>query len=122
MPHCGINLSTQWGGNGRRAFVTSQPLPPETCQTMTEVRAGVDAIDMQILALIETRFAYMRAAARIKEQRATVRDEARKAQVIDNVRRQARAANLPAEELAELWNRLVEASIAYEFEEWDRTR
>ncbi len=95
---------------------------PNDCTTMTEVRAGVDATDREIMALLDRRFGYMRAAARIKESRDTVRDEARKAEVIANARADAQARGLPADELATIWDRLVEASIAYELIEWDRIK
>lgn len=95
---------------------------PGDCQTMQHVRAGVDETDRQLLALLETRFGYMRAAARIKQNRDAVRDEGRKAAVIDSARTMAAEAGLPADAVAEIWDRLVEASIAYEFEEWDRLR
>ena len=90
------------------------------CTTMAEVRAGVDQIDRDLVALLARRFAYMDAAARIKPTREAVRDEARKAQVIANVRAMARDAGLPEAPLAALWDALVEASIAHEFEEYDR--
>ena len=95
---------------------------PDACADMREVRAGVDAIDRELMALIDRRFAYMRAAARIKQARDTVRDEARKAEVIANARADAEARGLPAAELAAVWDRLVESSIAYELVEWDRLR
>ena len=87
---------------------------------MAQVRAGVDQVDRELVAALARRFAYMDAAARIKPSREAVRDEARKAQVIANVRALARDAGLPEESLAALWDRLVEASIAYEFEAYDR--
>ena len=96
------------------------PLAGPDCTTMAEVRAGVDQVDRELVALLARRFAYMDAAARIKTKRDAVRDEARKAEVIANVRAQARAAGLPEAPLAALWDRLVEASIAYEFEAFDR--
>lgn len=89
------------------------------CTTMAEIRAGVDQVDRELVALLARRFAYMDAAARIKPTRDAVRDEARKRQVIANVRDHARAAGLPEAALAELWDRLVEASIAYEFDRYD---
>jgi|TARA_Y100000815_G_scaffold120924_1_gene109109 isochorismate pyruvate lyase len=95
---------------------------PEECETMAEVRVGVDSLDRELMRLIAVRFGYMRAAARIKPERGHVRDEARKAQVIDNVREDARREALPEEELAAIWDRLVEASIAYEMIEWERLR
>jgi isochorismate pyruvate lyase len=95
---------------------------PDDCQTMLEVRAGVDQTDRELVALLERRFGYMRAAARIKQDRSTVRDESRKAAVIAAAADRASAAGLPREAIADLWERLVEASIAYELVEWDRLR
>ncbi|MBV9528627.1 chorismate mutase, partial [Sphingomonas sp.] len=70
-------------------------LTPKDCTTMTEVRAGVDAVDRELVRLLGRRFGYMDAAARIKPTRDTVRDEARKAQVLDNVRQAAATAGVP---------------------------
>ncbi len=95
-------------------------IDPRDCTTMVEVRAGVDAVDRALVALLARRFGYMDAAARIKPERGQVRDEARKAQVIANARMHARAAGIPDAVIADLWDRLVEASIAYELEAFDR--
>jgi isochorismate pyruvate lyase len=95
---------------------------PETCRTMAEVRHGVDRLDEEIVRLIGERFRYMDAAARIKPEREAVRDQARKAQVLANVARLARAHNVPAAAAVELYERLVEASIAYEFGRFDALR
>lgn len=96
------------------------PKLPEDCQTMVEVREGVDALDRELVALLATRFGYMRAAARIKSSRDAVRDEARKASVIAAAVAEAEGQGLPADVIADIWERLVEGSIAYEFTEWDR--
>jgi isochorismate pyruvate lyase len=90
------------------------------CTTMADVRAGVDALDLELVALLRRRFDYMDAAARIKPERGHVRDEARKAQVIANARAAAEKAGMPSDAIADLWDRLVEASIAYELEAFDR--
>ena len=95
---------------------------PEDCNDMRDVRRGVDATDRELMALLDRRFGYMRAAARIKPDRGVVRDEARKAQVIDNVAREAEAAGLEPDRLRAVWDALVEQSIAYEATEWDRIR
>ncbi|WP_120301535.1 MULTISPECIES: chorismate mutase [unclassified Sphingomonas] len=95
-------------------------LPGPDCTTMTDVRAGVDALDRDLVALIAKRFAYMDAAARIKPERGHVRDEARKAQVIDNARAEAVRLGVPEAVVADLWETLVEASIAYELAAFDR--
>lgn len=92
---------------------------PENCTTMAEVRAGVDATDAELAALLGRRFGYMRAAARIKTDRNTVRDEVRKAQVIENAKRNARDAGVPEPLAAALWEMLVESSISYEMTLFD---
>ncbi len=102
--------------------MSGQRVKPIDCTDMAEVRAGIDRLDEQIVALIGERFRYMDAAARIKPHREAVRDEVRKAQVIGNARRAAAAHNIPAPVIEDLYERLVEGSIAYEFERFDATR
>lgn len=89
---------------------------------MGEVRFGVDRLDEAIVALIGERFRYMDSAARIKPERGAVRDEARKAEVLGNVRRLAGEHDVPEAAVAELYERLIEASIAYEFDRFDALR
>lgn len=96
------------------------PLPPDDCTTMQEVRAGVDAVDRELMALLARRFGYMRAAARIKPERHLVRDEQRKATVIAQARAIAATLGVPEGLVADLWERLVEGSIAYEMDAFDR--
>ena len=105
-----------------RSAMTKTYKLPDDCDDMVDVRKGVDSTDRELMALLDRRFGYMRAAARIKQDRNVVRDEARKAEVIGNAREDATARNLPADKLANIWNELVECSIAYELEEWDRIR
>ena len=107
---------------GQGAPMDSPITLPEDCSTMMEVREGVDATDRALMALLDRRFGFMRAAARIKTDRAVVRDETRKATVVANARNDAEERGLPAGELAEFWERLVEISIAFELVEWDRLR
>jgi isochorismate pyruvate lyase len=97
-------------------------IDPAECQSMEEVRNGVDRLDEEIVRLIGRRFRFMDAAARIKPVREAVRDEGRKAQVLANVARLAPAHDVPTEAAAELYERLIEASIAYELGRFDATR
>ncbi|WP_374569852.1 chorismate mutase [Phenylobacterium sp.] len=97
-------------------------LPPRDCTTMAEVRQGVDALDRALVALLAERQGYMDAAARIKADRAAVRDTARIEDVVAKVKAAARAAGL-SEAIAEpVWRLLIDRSIAYEFAAWDQSR
>ena len=95
---------------------------PADCATMAEVRAGVDALDRQLVGLLAERQRYMDAAARIKADRSAVRDPARIEDVVAKVTAEARRVGL-SEAIAEpVWRALIERCIAYEFEAWDRLR
>ena len=95
---------------------------PQDCETMLEVRAGVDEIDRLLAPLIARRQGYMDAAARIKPSRDVVRDEARIQQVLANVKAEAAAHGLSWAIAEPVWRELMERCIAYEFAVWDATR
>lgn len=100
----------------------NERVKPADCHDMAEVRAGVDALDEAIVALLAERFRYMDAAARIKPSREAVRDEWRKADVLAKVAAHAASAGVPVAVAATLYECLIEASIAYEFDRFDELR
>lgn len=89
---------------------------------MTDVRAAIDELDRQIVALVARRFGYMDAAARIKPDFASVRDEARKAEVLAKVRAEAEAHGLDDGLMEQLYDQLIEASISYEAEAFEKLK
>ena len=97
-------------------------VPPDRCATMAEVRSGVDALDRALVAVLAERQRYMAAAARIKQERETVRDEARIDEVLRKVGAAAAAAGLDLMIAEPVWRTLVDRCIAYEFGEFDRLR
>jgi isochorismate pyruvate lyase len=102
--------------------MTNHRITPADCRTMAEVRQEVDRLDEEIVALLAERFRYMEAAARIKPDRNDVRDEARKAEVLANARRLSDTQGAPSDRIAEVYDLLVEQSIAHEMERFDVTR
>ena len=89
---------------------------------MAEVRAGIDTLDRRLVALLGERLKFIAAAARIKPDRATVRDEWRKADVLAKVEAASRELGVPIDLTADLWERLIEYSIAHEFVLFDKHR
>jgi isochorismate pyruvate lyase len=100
----------------------SDVLPAEACTTMAEVRAGVDALDRALVELLARRQGYMDAAARIKTERAAVRDPARVEEVVERVKAHADRVGLSHAIAEPVWRLLIERSIAHELEAWDRRR
>ena len=96
--------------------------PAKNCMNMTEVRAGVDALDRELVALIVKRQAYMEAAARIKTDRDAVYDSVRIEDVVTKVKAEAVRQGLSVEIAEPVWREMVKRSIAYEFKAWDKLR
>ena len=90
------------------------------CESMAEVREEIDALDRGIVALLADRLPYIEEAARIKQSRDQVRDEGRIADVLKKVEAEARRIGANASVLVQTYRTLIEASIAYELEEFDR--
>ncbi len=95
---------------------------PEDCRTMTDVRAGVDALDRELVRLLVIRQGYMNAAARIKPNRDAVYDEARIEDVVAKVLTESERLGLSADIAEPVWRKLIERCIAHEFDRYDATR
>jgi len=95
---------------------------PEDCQTMTDVRQGVDTLDRELVRLLVIRQGYMKAAARIKPNRDAVYDEARIEDVVSKVLVESEKQGLSADIAEPVWRKLIEQCIAHEFREWDSTK
>lgn len=88
---------------------------PEDCTTMADIRAEIDRLDAELVALFAQRTAYIDRAAEIKEQVGLpARIEDRVEQVVGNVRRHAMAHGLPPDKLEKLWRKLIDWSIERE--------
>jgi isochorismate pyruvate lyase len=88
---------------------------PAECVTMDDVRAEIDRIDAELVALFAARTGYIDRAAAIKagiDLPARITD--RVEEVVANVRRHAEAHGLPPDQLEKLWRRLIDWSIARE--------
>lgn len=95
---------------------------PEACETMAEVRQGVDALDRALVILLAERQRYMDAAARIKPSRDVVHDDARIEDVVAKVLAAAGPADLSPDIAEPVWRTLIDRCIAHEFATWDQTR
>ena len=94
-------------------------IPPGQCANLDEIRAGMDAIDHEIVALIAERVAYVRAAARFKTSSANVAAPERVAAVLRTRREWAEAAGLDGLVIEGLYRELVAYSVAEEHKQWE---
>ena len=92
----------------------------QQCASMAQVRERVDALDDILAPLLVTRCGYMTQAARIKNDPARVRDEARIEAIVARVRRVAAAEGGQPDLMERIYRALMECCIAYEHEELAR--
>lgn len=82
---------------------------------MATLRARIDALDADLIALLARRHALIDRAAQIKARAGLpARIEARVEAVVLNARRHAVAHGLDPELIESLWRQIVEAAIAHE--------
>ena len=89
---------------------------------MAEVRAGVDALDRELIALLSIRQRYMDAAARIKPDRDAVYDAARIEDVVAKVKAAATQTGLSHAIAEPVWRLMIDRCIAHELAAFDRLR
>ena len=92
---------------------------PETCTTLQELRDAIDALDVELVTLLAVRQAYIERAAALKQDRNTVRDEARIEDVVMKVLAAAKQAGLSPAIAEAVWRVLIERSIQLEFQKFN---
>ena len=92
--------------------------PPEACKTMAELRVEIDAIDVQLIALLSKRSGYIDRAVDLKKiERLPARTTDRVAEVLNKVSATASQYGLDPELVRKLWGELIEWSIQREIRE-----
>lgn len=93
-------------------------LPAANCQSLLDIRAGIDDIDQQVIRLLGERFSYVKAAAAFKRDADAVRAPQRLQQMLAQRRDWATQAGLSADVIEALYRQLVEYFIAEERRHW----
>ena len=93
------------------------PLP---CPEMGKIREDIDSLDKDILQLLKKRLNLIEQAALVKPERHQVRDKARIDEVIALIRREAQKANYPEDMAEVIWKNIIELSIDYEYDAYDK--
>lgn len=96
-----------------------QGAPATDCQTMTDIRREIDRVDRALVRILAERLTYIERAGHIKQDRATVRDEARIADVLAKVKAACDREGFPFAIAEPVWRRLMDGCIAHEFAVFD---
>ena len=96
-------------------IVTRQPTKPDQLQDMQQLRAAIDALDVELVGKLAERAALIDRAIAIKTQNGLpARIDARVEEVVQNVCASANALAFDADLVESLWRRIINWSIARE--------
>jgi isochorismate pyruvate lyase len=98
------------------------PKAVQHCNTMSDVRQHIDALDDRIVALLAERSGYVAQAARIKLSANQIFDGPRIEFIIERVRAQAREAGAPEAVMEATYRAMIAAFIDFERGEFSRLR
>lgn len=103
-------------------MTTPPPKEPAACDTMAELRAGIDALDDALIDLLARRSEYIDRAVVLKTREGLPpRTVSRVAEVLRRVRDRAEAKNLDPGLAEALWTVLIEWGIDRESTAMDRS-
>jgi len=89
--------------------------PPKDCESMAELRAQIDRIDLELVALFAVRAGYIDRAIDLKTENGwPARIPERVEEVVMNARKTAADKGLDPDLIEQLWRQLVDWSIARE--------
>lgn len=91
---------------------------PQQCRDMQDIRAEIDAIDRQIIALLGRRIRYVEAATAFKRNAAAVRADERVDAMIGARRQWAEEEQLPPDLIEKVYRMLVDGFIQHEMTQW----
>ncbi len=100
-------------------YFTDKSKMAAECQSMEDVRREIDRLDRIIVELLSERQTYIEAAARIKNNRDTVRDTSRIEDVVQKVVAHAQERGLNPMIAEAVWRTLIEQCIAHEYKKFD---
>lgn len=87
---------------------------PKECQTKEDVRAEIDRLDQQLIALFAERHGYVTRMAAIKTDTHEAYDPKRIETVIDKVRQRALEKNLDEDQAELIWRTLIDWNVNFE--------
>ena len=93
----------------------------QDCQTLADVRQEIDQLDRQIVTLLVERTTYVARAGQLKPNKAQVVDPERINAVIAKARQTAQSLSGNPDVVEAIYRAMIDAFIAFENGEWDKS-
>ena len=112
-----VNLIVEQGDSQKSCKFMKHP---EDCHSIDEIRWEIDQLDRDIIKKFSTRFDYVKAAAKFKTSKATVRASERFNSMLQQRRIWAEEEGLNPDVIEQLYRDLVQYFIREELERWEK--
>lgn len=91
---------------------------PEECKNMTDIRAEIDQLDRQVIALLGQRFTYVKAASKFKTNATSIKAPERFQSMLQQRRAWAEEESLNPDAIEKMYADLVNHFIEEEMKYW----
>ena len=95
---------------------------PDDCKNMADIRAEIDRLDRQVIALLGQRFVYVKAASKFKTSETTVKAPERFQAMLKQRRVWAEEEGLNADAIEKMYQDLVNHFIDEEMKHWKQSQ
>ncbi len=95
---------------------------PDHCENMADIRAEIDRLDRQVIALLGQRFIYVKAASKFKSSAASVKAPERFQAMLEQRRVWVEEEGLNADAIEKMYRDLVNHFIDEEMKHWRQSR
>lgn len=94
---------------------------PNECENLSEIRQEIDRIDREIITNLSQRLGYVKAAAKFKTDRTSVRDPERFESMLQQRRSWAEREEINPEIIEKIYRNLVDYFINEELKHWKKS-
>ncbi|MCU0569459.1 MAG: isochorismate lyase [Oculatellaceae cyanobacterium Prado106] len=95
---------------------------PDQCENIADIRAEIDRLDRQVIALLGQRLSYVKAAAQFKTSETSVKAPERFQTMLQQRRTWAEEEGLNGDAIANLYSDLVNHFITEELNHWQQSK
>lgn len=95
---------------------------PDQCENMVDIRAEIDRLDRQVVALLGQRFAYVKVASKFKSSETSVKAPERFQAMLEQRRVWAQEEGLNADVIEKMYRDLVNHFIDEEMKHWQQSK
>lgn len=95
---------------------------PEACESLNDIRIGIDTLDQEIVHILAKRMGYVKAAAQFKPDEQSIPAPERVVAMLEDRKKWAEEAGMSAEYVENLFSNIIDWYINQQIKHWRTER